>query len=294
MPDSIHSASPYSAGPASFSRLFDIIRHLRSPEGCAWDRAQSPQTLRASLVEEVWECVSAIDAHDDKNLQEELGDLYLLVTMVAWMKEQEGAFTVEAALTGISEKLVRRHPHVFGSLKTGSADQALRQWDEIKAAEKKAAGISGSALDAVPKSLPPLEKAAEIQKKAARVGFDWPGPEPVWDKIDEELWELREAIKTGDAARIEDETGDLLFSVVNLARLLKTDPGVALHGTNRKFETRFREVERRLTEQGVRLADAGLARMDELWNQVKAEESRRLARDEESRKLAADQENAAK
>jgi MazG family protein len=233
-------------------------------------------------VEEVWECVSAIDAHDDKNLQEELGDLYLLVTMLAWMKEQEGAFTVEAALTGIAEKLVRRHPHVFGSTKTDLPDQALRHWDEIKAAEKKAAGISGSALDTVPKSLPPLEKAAELQKKAARVGFDWPGPEPVWDKIDEELWELREAVKTGDAARIEDEAGDLLFTVVNLARLLKTDAGVALHGTNTKFETRFREVERRLTEQGVRLADAGLARMDELWNQVKAQESRTLAPDQES------------
>ena len=153
------------------------------------------------------------------------------------MKEQEGAFTVDAALTGIADKLVRRHPHVFGSVKTDSADQALRQWDEIKAAEKKAAGISGSALDTVPKSLPPLEKAAELQKKAARVGFDWPGPEPVWDKIDEELRELRDAIKTGDSRRIEDETGDLLFSVVNLARLLKTDPGVALHGTNRKFES---------------------------------------------------------
>ncbi len=202
--------------------------------------------------------------------------------MVAWMKEQEGAFSVEAALEGIAEKLVRRHPHVFGSAKTGSADQALRQWDEIKAAEKKAAGISGSALDAVPKSLPPLERAMELQKKAARVGFDWPGPEPVWDKVDEELGELREAVTTGDARRIEDEAGDLLFSVVNLARLLKTDPGVALHGTNRKFESRFREVERRLKEQGATLVDAGLARMDELWNQVKAEESRTPAPGQES------------
>jgi MazG family protein len=214
--------------------------------------------------------------------------------MVAWMKEQEGAFSVEAALTGIADKLVRRHPHVFGSAKAESSDQALRQWDEIKAGEKKAAGISGSALDTVPKSLPPLERAAELQKKAARVGFDWPGPEPVWDKIDEELRELREAVRSGNAERIEDEAGDLLFTVVNLARLLKTDAGVALHGTNTKFETRFREVERRLAEQGVALADAGLARMDELWNLVKIEESRKLARDDESRKLARDQENAAK
>jgi len=282
MPDTAPSSSPYSADSASFEKLFDIIRRLRSPEGCPWDRAQTPHSLRASLVEEVWECVSAIEAHDDHNLREELGDLYLLITMVAWMKEQEGAFTVESALAGIAEKLVRRHPHVFGSAKTASADQALRQWDEIKAEEKKAAGISGSALDTVPKSLPPLEKAAELQKKAARVGFDWPGPEPVWDKIDEELWELRDAVRTGDALRIEDEVGDLLFSVVNLARLLKAAPSLALRGTNAKFEGRFREVERRLTEQGIRLADAGLARMDELWNQIKTEESREPARDEES------------
>lgn len=279
--------------PSAFEKLFDIIRRLRSPEGCPWDRAQTPQSLRASLVEEVWECVSAIEAHDDQNLREELGDLYLLVTMVAWMKEQEGAFTVEAALTGIAEKLVRRHPHVFGSAKTESADQALRQWDEIKAEEKKAAGISGSALDTVPKSLPPLEKAAELQKKAARVGFDWPGPEPVWDKIDEELGELRDAVRTGDARRIEEEVGDLLFSVVNLARLLKASPSLALHGTNAKFEGRFREVERRLSNQGTRLVDAGLARMDELWNQVKAEESRRLARDEESSAPGPEEESAA-
>jgi tetrapyrrole methylase family protein/MazG family protein len=271
-----------SDATSSFDELFKIIRRLRAPDGCSWDKAQTPKTLRASLVEEVWECVSAIDAGDDQNLREELGDIYLLVTMVAWMKEQEGAFTVQSALTGIAEKLVRRHPHVFGSAKAPSADQALSQWDAIKAEEKRAAGIPSSALDAVPKSLPPLEKSVELQKKAAKAGFDWPGPEPVWEKIDEELWELREAVQSGDAARIEDEVGDLLFSVVNLSRLLKTDPGIALHGTNTKFENRFREVESRLTAQGVPLSEAGLARMDELWNQVKAEESRKLARAEES------------
>jgi MazG family protein len=282
-----------SDAPSSFHNLFEIIRRLRAPDGCSWDRAQDPRTLRASLVEEVWECVSAIDAGDDQNLREELGDIYLLVTMVAWMKEQEGAFTVQSALTGIAEKLVRRHPHIFGSAKALSEDQALSQWDAIKAEEKKAAGTFGSALDAVSKSLPPLEKSEELQKKAAKVGFDWPGPEPVWDKIDEELWELRDAVRSGDAGRIEDEVGDLLFSVVNLARLLKMAPGIALHGANIKFERRFREVERRLTAQGVPLADAGLARMDELWDQVKAEESRTLARAEESRTLARAEESPA-
>ena len=207
-----------SDATSSFDKLFEIIRRLRAPDGCSWDRAQTPKTLRASLVEEVWECVSAIDAGDDQNLREELGDIYLLVTMVAWMKEQEGAFTVQSALTGITEKLVRRHPHIFGSAKAPSADQALSQWDAIKAEEKKAAGISGSALDAVPKSLPPLEKSEELQKKAAKVGFDWPGPEPVWEKIDEELWELRDAVRSGDAGRIEDG-----FSALALLYWLRRD-----------------------------------------------------------------------
>jgi tetrapyrrole methylase family protein / MazG family protein len=270
----------------SFERLFEIIRRLRGPEGCPWDRAQTPQTLRASLVEEAWETVSAIDAHDDPNLKEELGDLYLLVTMVAWMKEQEGVLKVESVLSGIAEKLVRRHPHVFGAGKTQTADQALSRWDAIKAEEKGASGAPESALGSVSKSLPPLERSGELQKNAAKVGFDWPGPDPVWDKIDEELRELREAVNSGDGSRIEEEVGDLLFTVANLARLLKVAPGVALRGTNAKFERRFRELESRLAAEGVRLADAGLTRMDELWNQVKAEESRKLAPAEESRKFA--------
>jgi len=257
----------------SFGKLLDIIRRLCAPGGCPWDRAQSPETLRASLVDEVWECVSAIDSRDDHNLEEELGDLYLLVTMVAWMKEQDGAFSVESTLARIALKLVRRHPHVFGMGNAQSVEQVLSQWDDIKAGEHSGAGAAASALDKVPHSLPPLEKSTELQKKAAKVGFDWPGPEPVWNKIEEELKELREAIGGGDTRRIEEEAGDLLFSVVNLARLLKVSPSVALHGTNRKFERRFREVERRLAEQGSLPAGAGLARMDLIWNQIKEEES---------------------
>ncbi len=261
-----------SDAPASFERLYEIIRRLRGPGGCPWDLAQTPETLRANLVDEVWECVSAIDARDDRNLEEELGDLYLLVTMVAWMKEQEGAFTVAAALDHISDKLVRRHPHVFGSTRLDTPGHVLVQWEEIKAAER-AGKANGSALDRVPKSLPPLEKSTELQKKAARVGFDWPGPQPVWEKIDEEMGELREALAAGDTRRIEDEVGDLLFSVVNLARLLKVDPAVALHRTNGKFDRRFREVERLLAAEGTTPKDAGLSRMDDLWNQVKAGET---------------------
>jgi tetrapyrrole methylase family protein / MazG family protein len=270
----------FSDAPASFERLYEIIRRLRGPGGCPWDLEQTPETLRASLVDEVWECVSAIDSRDDRNLEEELGDLYLLITMVSWMKEQEGAFTVASTLAHISDKLVRRHPHVFGS---GGADGGekraaapdvhgvLVQWDAIKATERgEPAGAS--ALDRVPKSLPPLEKSTELQKKAAKVGFDWPGPQPVWAKIEEEMAELREALDGGTRREVEEEVGDLLFSVVNLARLLKVDPSLALHGTNGKFERRFREVERRLEAAGTSPKEAGLSRMDELWNQVKTEE----------------------
>jgi tetrapyrrole methylase family protein/MazG family protein len=283
----------------AFARLFSIIQRLRGPDGCPWDREQSPRTLRAALIEEAWECVSAIDVGDDANMEEELGDLYLLVTMMAWMKEQEGRFTVHSALTSIADKLVRRHPHVFAGAARGDADQVLVQWDQIKAAEKAAKLSSGgpesasgatqsasggaqsasggahhhpSSLDGVPSSFPPLEKAAKLQKKAAKVGFDWPGPQPVWNKIDEELRELRAAVKAGAPPEIEAEMGDLLFSVVNLARLLRVDPGLALHRTNTKFERRFREVERRLAADGTLPAEAGLDRMDALWNQIKSEE----------------------
>jgi len=261
----------------SFERLYHVIQVLRSPDGCPWDREQTPRSLRGALVDEVWEAVSAIDTGDDENLAEELGDLYLLVTMICWMKEQEGSFTVAAALEGIGDKLIRRHPHVFGDARADSSAHVLRQWDAIKAKEKQRtagtnAAAPASALERVPRSLPPLERSLELQKKAARVGFDWPGPEPVWGKIEEELAELKEALARGETASVEEETGDLLFSLVNLARLLKVNPTVALHGTNQKFERRFREVERRLAAEDTTPAAAGLARMDELWNQVKAAE----------------------
>jgi tetrapyrrole methylase family protein / MazG family protein len=259
---------------ACFDRLFRIIQRLRAPGGCAWDQEQTPATLRAGLVSEAWECVSAIDAHDDCNMEEELGDLYLNVTMIAYMKEQEGAFSVQSTLARICEKLIRRHPHVFSDSDARSVEQILSQWDAIKAREKADAGqVHASALDRVPRSLPPLERSAELQRKASKVGFDWPGPDPVWEKIGEEMGELRESLAAGGRDRIEEEMGDLLFSVVNLSRLLHVDPSVALNGTNGRFERRFRAVEGLLAEEGVKPADAGLARMDALWNRVKAQES---------------------
>jgi len=263
---------------AAFGRLLETIQRLRAPDGCAWDRAQTPATLRGSLVEEVWECVSAIDAGDEQNLAEELGDLYLLVTMIAWMKEQEGAFTVSTALSRIRDKLIRRHPHVFGDARTDSVEEIKSRWDQIKSAERardrERAGDRRlpSALDHISRSLPPMEKAFELQKKAAKAGFDWPDQEPVWDKVAEEMGELRAAAAGGTAREVEQELGDLLFSMVNLSRFLDVDPSVALNATNTKFERRFREVEKRLAARGVRAEDAGLTAMDDLWNQVKSEE----------------------
>jgi tetrapyrrole methylase family protein/MazG family protein len=264
--------------PASFDCLLEIVKRLRGPGGCPWDIAQSPPTLRASLVDEAWECVSAIDAADDANLQEELGDLCLVVSLIAWMKEQEGAFSVQSVFDRICDKLVRRHPHVFAGAAAPGVEGTIAQWDSIKASERTRAGVRGSALDLVPGSLPPLEKAAELQKKAAKVGFDWPGPEPVWGKIGEEIAEVHAAVGSGDGAQVEEEIGDLLFSVVNLARLLKVDPSLALHGANRKFDRRFREVERRVRSQGIEPSEAGLARLDAAWNQVKSEEPLRASK----------------
>ncbi|HET6486310.1 MAG TPA: nucleoside triphosphate pyrophosphohydrolase [Spirochaetia bacterium] len=257
----------------AFLRLLGIVQRLRAPNGCPWDLEQTPSTLRASVVEEAWECVSAIDSGDEENLAEELGDLYLMATMVSWMKEQEGTFSVSAVLQGISDKLVRRHPHVFGEAVASTPEAVLEQWAAIKATEKPRPTSQTSALDGVPGSLPPLERAFEVQKKAAKVGFDWPGPKPVWEKLEEETAELREARESGSDAAVESELGDLLFTVVNLSRLLGVDPSVALNRANDKFSRRFRQVEDRLRAQGSAPKEAGLERMDAIWNQVKAEEA---------------------
>ena len=257
--------------PALFDRLVGIVQRLRAPGGCPWDAAQTPRSMRGSLVAEVYECLDAIDAGDEENLREELGDLYLLVTLIAWMKEQEGAFTVAEVLQGICEKLLRRHPHVFGNSSARSVAEVLEQWEAIKT-DEKGPGRQPSALDGLPGSLPPLERALALQQKAAKTGFDWPEAAPVWEKLEEEMAELREAVATGEHGKIENEIGDLLFTVVNLSRLLKMDPGLALRGSNAKFERRFRQLEAKLWESGTEPAQAGLARMDALWNQIKEEE----------------------
>jgi MazG family protein len=250
-------------------RLRAIVGRLREPGGCPWDREQTPASLRPLLVEEAHEVLEAINLGDDANLCEELGDLLLHVVMQARMGEERGAFDLDEVAEGICAKMVRRHPHVFGSDELRDTNEVLRRWDEIKRAEK--GGATGGALDHVPKSLPGLLRAQAVQKKAARVGFDWPGAGPVFAKLVEETDEIREAVGSGDQAAVEREVGDLLFTAVNLARKLGVDAETALAGTTNRFMGRFRAIEERLAAEGRSVEGTSLEELDRIWDEVKRE-----------------------
>jgi tetrapyrrole methylase family protein/MazG family protein len=262
----------------SFARLYEIVQRLRAPDGCPWDREQTPASLRGDLIEETYECVEAIDENDPAHVREELGDVFLLATMISYMHEQDGSFTVSDALEEVCEKLIRRHPHVFGESEAATAAEVLKQWDIIKV-EQEGKKPKDSLLDQVSRSLPPLERAYKLQKKAAKVGFDWPDAAGVWDKVAEELAEAKDAYRAhaagegpGAAAELEAELGDLLFSVVNICRFLGVDPGVALHGANAKFAGRFKHVEKRMKASGETMEKGKLELMDRYWNEAKAAE----------------------
>ncbi|MFA6505179.1 MAG: nucleoside triphosphate pyrophosphohydrolase, partial [Treponemataceae bacterium] len=245
-----------NAASQSFARLYEIVQRLRAPDGCPWDLEQSPATMRGDLIEETYECVEAINENDPAHIREELGDVFLLATMISYMHEQSGDFSVADALEEICEKLIRRHPHVFGESEAATAAEVLKQWDIIKV-EQEGRKPKDSVLDQVSRALPPLERAFKLQKKAAKVGFDWPEAAGVWKKVAEELAEAKEAHEQHTdeenpqaAAHLEEELGDLLFSVVNICRYLRVDPAVALHGANIKFTGRFKHVEKRMKETG--------------------------------------------
>jgi nucleoside triphosphate diphosphatase len=253
-------------------RLIAIMARLRDPRsGCPWDVAQSFKTIAPYTIEEAYEVAEACELGDAQALKEELGDLLLQVVFHARMAEEDGAFAFNDVAMAISDKMIRRHPHVFADAEVDSAAAQTVAWEEQKAAERGAKGAA-SALDGVGVALPALTRAAKLQRRAARVGFDWPTLAPVFDKIGEEIAELRAATVEG-ADRIEDELGDLLFAVVNLARRLEADPEQALRRACRKFERRFRAVEQRLAAEGKVPGDATLEAMDALWDAVKREES---------------------
>jgi len=259
-----------------FDRLVDIMARLRAPGGCPWDRAQSREDLKTYLVEETYEVLDAIDRKDDAHLCEELGDLLLQVVFHAEIAREAGAFDIEAVCRGINEKLVRRHPHVFGEVQADTPDQVLQNWEAIKKqekAEKSGSGEEPSVLQGVPKVLPALLKAYRLQQKAARVGFDWEERRQVEEKVKEEWGELNEAVASGDQAHVREELGDFLFALVNLSRFLKLDPEDALQEANAKFMRRFVSLEEMARSQGRDLHGMSLAEMDALWDQVKREES---------------------
>ena len=257
----------------AFGKLYEIVKRLRAPDGCPWDRKQNPYTIRTNLIEEAYECVSAIEEQDDENLEEELGDLLLVVTMIAYMKEQEGRLQLTRVLKHICSKLIRRHPHVFGDAKKETPDEVIEQWNHIKD-HVEGKKPKHSVLERVPRTLPPLERALEIQKKVSKVGFDWDHVSPVWEKLQEEIEELKTARDGRDVRRIEQEFGDILFTLVNLGRLMNIDPTLALNGTNEKFINRFQELERRLQDQGRKPEDLDLDALDTIWNQIKTEDSK--------------------
>jgi len=264
----------------SFQALYETIIKLRSPEGCKWDREQNPSTLRGSLVEETYECIEAIDENDPAHIAEELGDLFLLATMIGYMHEQEGKFSVADALNGVNEKLIRRHPHVFGDVKVKDSAEILSNWAKIKVDEGRKP--KDSLLDEVSSGLPPMDRAFALQKKAAKVGFDWPDKEGVIAKILEELDEVKEQLtkskermaesEAHNRQELEEELGDLLFAVINLCRFLKVEPSIALRRTNSKFVERFKYVEKKMKETGQEMTKERLDVMDAFWNEAKKRE----------------------
>ena len=262
---------------APFARFVALIARLRAPGGCPWDREQTHRSLKPMTLEEAYEVLEAIDAGSDADLASELGDLLLQVVFHSQIAAEEGRFDVADVIGHVSDKMVRRHPHVFADNDARTPSEVLRNWEALKAAERSAAGKDApeaSMLDSVSKSLPALMEAFQMTTKAGRVGFDWPSAAAALDKLDEESRELKDAIVGGGhgARAVEEEIGDLLFVIVNVARLLGADPESALKGANRKFRRRFRHVEQGLRARGKAPADSTLPEMDALWEEAKAAE----------------------
>jgi MazG family protein len=254
----------------AIDRLLAIMAHLRGPDGCPWDREQTLASLRPYVLEETYEVLEAIDAGDPREHCEELGDLLLQVVFQAQLTKEAGSFAFEDVAEAISNKLVARHPHVFGTATVKDAEGVLRQWTALKKKEKQAKGGGKSVLEGVPREMPALARAERLTEKASRIGFDWPDASGARAKVNEELRELDEAIASGDRAAIEHELGDMLLAIVNLARKLALPPEDALRGAVGRFIERFTHVERGLELAGVAHGQATLEQMDELWNEAKA------------------------
>ena len=254
-------------------RLIEVMRRLRAPDGCPWDREQTIESLRENLIEETYEVVDAMDSGDRKELCEELGDLLLQVVFQAQIADEEGAFSFDDVAKGIADKLVRRHPHVFGDVQADTADDVIRNWEKIKKTEK-GGERPRSLVDGIPKHLPALSKAHLVQKRVAKVGFEWDEISGVVDKLDEELAEVKEAMAEKDADAIREELGDLLFSVVNLGRYLGYESEELLNENIKKFMRRFQSLENRLQEEDRELEHCSIDELEAVWQAVKKAEAK--------------------
>ncbi len=249
-----------------FEELIDVVAKLRDPDGCVWDREQTHESVTHGFVEELYEFIEAVEDKDIKTMKEELGDLCLHVVFQIQIAKEEGEFEMAEVLDGIIKKLIRRHPHIFSDVKVKNSKEVIQNWEEIKKREKK---DRKSVVDGIPRHLPALSKAHKLQKKVRKVGFDWENIDDVLQKVEEELQELRDAIKEKDKEHITEELGDLLFSVVNVSRFVDVQPEQALHGTVKKFMNRFRDIESILENENRTVQDASFQELDSLWDEVK-------------------------
>lgn len=279
-----HSQEKLTAGEW-FERLVALQARLRAPKGCPWDREQTHATLRTYLIEEAYEVLDAMNSGDDAKFANEMGDLLLQVVFHSQIATEEGRFTVADVIREVHEKMVRRHPHVFGERRAKDAAEVLRNWEQIKAQERKgqepphngatkAERNPKSLLDGVPRGLPATMEGLQLTRKASRAGFDWDNAEGVFEKLREESAELRHVSDNKDTRRVEEEMGDLLFAAVNLARFLQVDPEIALKNANAKFAQRFREMERLSAEKGQNFTDVPRAEKEQLWEAAKRSETR--------------------
>jgi XTP/dITP diphosphohydrolase len=246
----------------AFARLIKIMDELR--EKCPWDKKQTIHSLRQLTIEETYELTDAITESDWKSIKEELGDILLHIVFYAKLGTEQNQFTLEEVITGVCEKLIHRHPHIYGDVKVIDDEEVKQNWEKLKLKEGKTSVLSG-----VPKSLPSMIKAMRLQEKAKQVGFEWDTKEQVWEKVEEENKELLEAVKSGDSNKMEDELGDVFFSLVNFARFLQLDADNALERTNIKFINRFTKMEAAAQQEGKQLQDMTLTEMDEIWNRIK-------------------------
>jgi tetrapyrrole methylase family protein/MazG family protein len=287
--------SPGLSAGEWFEKLAAVQARLRAPDGCPWDREQTHASLRTYLIEEAYEVLEALESGDDAKFAEEMGDLLLQIVFHSEIAKEEGRFDVSDVIREVHDKMVRRHPHVFGEKRAKDSAEVLKNWEQIKKEERIAAGKKGvegtkreekaaSLLDGVSKALPAALEGFQLTRRAARIGFDWDNVEGVFDKLSEESDELREAVSAKDAGRMEEEMGDLLFAAVNLARFLHIDPEIALKKANAKFSSRFRRMEGLALKSGRALADFPREKMEEFWETAKGAEKTALPKSTEARK----------